>query len=184
MLVSVESWLFNRNPGILMAYKHPHITMIVCHPQQKSPENNEGLLVGGFNPSEKYARQIEKNFPQIGGENNKYFQPPSASHQLPWVLGEISPEAAEPKPATKGPRPAGRTELGPLMALSVGMVLGDKKMGPHEVYFKKRGCNNLSGCFRKWWVFPPNHPFLIEFFHSKPSILGVPPFGTHLEKYS
>ena len=45
-----------------------------------------------------------------------------ASHQLPWVLGEMSPEAAEPKPATKGPRPAGRTELGPLMALSVGRV--------------------------------------------------------------
>ena len=39
-----------------------------------------------------------------------------ASHQLPSVLGEMSPAAAAPKPATKGPRPAGRTEEGPLMA--------------------------------------------------------------------
>ncbi len=29
-----------------------------------------------------------------------------------------------------------------------------------------------SGCFQKYWVFPPNHPFVHRIFHYKPSILG------------
>ena len=33
-------------------------------------------LVGGFNPSEKYARQIG-NLPKMGGENKKYLKPSS-----------------------------------------------------------------------------------------------------------
>ena len=37
-------------------------------------------LVGGFNPSEKYARQIG-NLPQVSGENKKYLKP-SPSNQL------------------------------------------------------------------------------------------------------
>ena len=32
------------------------------------------------------------------------------------------------------------------------------------------------GCFLKWWVFPPNHPFEKRFFHYKPFILGYPYF--------
>ena len=31
------------------------------------------FLVGGFNPTEKYARQIGR-LPQFSGENNKYFE--------------------------------------------------------------------------------------------------------------
>jgi len=32
-------------------------------------------LVGGFNPTEKYDRQIGP-FLQVGGEHNKYLKPP------------------------------------------------------------------------------------------------------------
>ena len=34
------------------------------------------LLVGGFNPSEKYERQIGFIFPKVRGENKKYLKPP------------------------------------------------------------------------------------------------------------
>ena len=59
-------------------------------------------LIGGFNPSEKYARQMEI-FPNFRGENKKYLKPPPRSpiqklsslifHQLVlpcyecWILG-------------------------------------------------------------------------------------------------
>ena len=36
------------------------------HWTSKWPENRHGNLVGGFNPSEKYARQIG-SFPQVSG---------------------------------------------------------------------------------------------------------------------
>ena len=36
-----------------------------------------------------------------------------------------------------------------------------------------------SGCFLKWWVFPPNHPLKNRVFHYKPSILGYPYFWKH-----
>ena len=34
--------------------------------------------------------------------------------------------------------------------------------------------SGTSGWFRKWWVFPPNHPHFNRVFHYKPSILGYP----------
>ena len=35
----------------------------------------------------------------------------------------------------------------------------------------------IFGCFLKWWVFPPNHPFVHRVFHLfSPSILKVPQF--------
>ena len=37
------------------------------------------------------------------------------------------------------------------------------------------------GCFRKWWVLPPNHPLKNRVFHYKSSIWGSPIFGnTHM----
>ena len=38
--------------------------------------NPETKLVGGFNPSEKYARQNGFIFPKFRGENKKYWKPP------------------------------------------------------------------------------------------------------------
>ena len=43
----------------------------------------------------------------------------------------------------------------------------------------------LHGCFRKWWVFPPNHPLKNRDFHHKSSIFGVFPLFLefHPHKY-
>ena len=36
------------------------------------------------------------------------------------------------------------------------------------------------GCFRKWWVYPPNHPWINKGFPLfSPSILGYPYFWKH-----
>ena len=35
------------------------------------------------------------------------------------------------------------------------------------------------GVFLKWWVFPPNHPWINRVFHYTPSILGYPYFRKH-----
>ena len=43
---------------------------------------NRGHLVGGFNPSEKYARQIG-NLPQIGVKIQTYLKPPPIVTLLP-----------------------------------------------------------------------------------------------------
>ena len=37
------------------------------------------------------------------------------------------------------------------------------------------GGTTIFGCFRKLWVFPPNHPLKNRVFHCKPSILGETP---------
>ena len=45
-------------------------------------------VVGGFNPLEKYARQIG-SFPPVGGENKKHLKPPPRDSLLfegcPWL---------------------------------------------------------------------------------------------------
>ena len=36
------------------------------------------ILVGGFNPFEKYARQNGNHFPRVRGENKKCLKPPGS----------------------------------------------------------------------------------------------------------
>ncbi len=48
----------------------------VAGPLPNGYEN--GLLVGGFNPFEKYARQNGFIFPNFRGEHKKYLKPPSS----------------------------------------------------------------------------------------------------------
>ena len=43
-------------------------------------ELHYSYLIGGFNPFEKYARQIG-NLPQSRGENNKYLKPPPSKNR-------------------------------------------------------------------------------------------------------
>ena len=44
-----------------------------------------------------------------------------------------------------------------------------------------------NGCFRKWWVFPPNHPFVHRVFHDFhhfggfPTMFGSTPKSLHME---
>ena len=68
-----------------------------------------------------------------------------------------------------------------LLVLVAESVTAKKKAetarAPREIGF----LGQWFGCFRKWWVFPPNHPFLIGFsiINYKPSILGYPYFWKH-----
>ena len=70
----------------------------------KRPEND---LVGGFNPSEKYARQIGFIFPKFRGENRKIFElpPPSFRYfRLPMTIIRPTKNAAIRRPRTASQR--------------------------------------------------------------------------------
>ena len=57
--------------------KHPCCGM----KQSVTMETHRDYLIGGFNPSEKYARQIG-NLPQIGVNIKKYLKPPASYSML------------------------------------------------------------------------------------------------------
>ena len=56
--------------------KKKHTCFKTCTVERPLRSLNETFLVGGFNPFEKYARQIGFIFPNFRGENKKYLKPP------------------------------------------------------------------------------------------------------------
>ena len=60
--------------------------MVVNNPVLRPYFLEYAYLVGGFNPFEKYARQIGFIFPNFRGEHEKIFELPLPSYNLPMIF--------------------------------------------------------------------------------------------------